>query len=280
VANRRQSLETEQHIERLLAKRSRAIQEDQVLQADPPINETVEVEQPVPTPVEDVPQSDRTARRKNDKVAMAEIGAKLGLDVQTPPPDDAMRFAHGFTPPPEEGEFSKMALTLEELFNSTASSTPSGTNTQTDESPFIGDIGLDNAGGWQSSMPSPETDVIPSIPPISRPRSGAETLYPAYVLNPPPSGSSADDRGNILDDIETKITVSNLQGLSLLMMEKVVRGLGGVRHVTVTDFRKGELVMEVVHNKSLELDKVLPALPDLKLKLISRDDGLMFIQER
>lgn len=66
----------------------------------------------------------------------------------------------------------------------------------------------------------------------------------------------------------------------MLMMEKVIRSLPGVHQVTVTDFRKGELVMDVRHHPSLALDRVLPQLPDLNLKLISRDDGLMFAQER
>ena len=267
-ANRRQSNEAEQRVQRLLSKRS-----DQTgpLEPEPTSNggEAADSGSPV----------EKQSRRKQDKAAMTDIGAKLGLDdINTPPPGDEIKFGHGFTPPPQPWqspvwvEETPLTASLDDIFQ-----TPPTPN----ESPArIGELGPDFAVHWGDNqnfdalLPPP---VISTPPPI-RPTPG-ETKYPPYPMQPPPSGSPEPET-EWADDVVTKITISNLQGLSLLMMEKVVRGLPGVRHVTVTDFRRGELEMEVRHQTALELDRVLPTLPDLKLKLVSRDNGLNFAQIR
>jgi hypothetical protein len=214
---------------------------------------------------------------KKEKAALMDLGAKLGLvgEVRTPPPGNEIVFAPDFAPPPElvfeEKMEDSLLPSLDQIFHDNDSAPPSFI--QDDESsPRIGEIGSDEAHQWGG----PSRKEEPTAP---RARAGEQSPIPPYRFSPPPAGVDASD---IVapDDFETKVTISNLQGLSLLMMEKVVRGLPGVRHVTVTDFRKGELVMEVRHHASLDLGRVLPELPDLNLKLVSRDDGLMFAQER
>jgi hypothetical protein len=266
-AARRQSNEAEQRVQRLLSKRS-----GQTGPLEPERASGGGEAADSGSPVE------KQSRRKQDKAAMSEMGAKLGLDeINTPPPGDEIKFGHGFTPPPQPwqspvwAEETPLTASLDDIFQ-----TPPPVS---DSPARIGELGPDFAVRWGDSHSLdalPPAPVFPTPPMRSTP---AETKYPPYPMQPPPNGSPEPET-EWADDVVTKITISNLQGLSLLMMEKVVRGLPGVRHVTVTDFRRGELEMEVRHQTALELDRVLPTLPDLKLKLISRDNGLNFEQIR
>ncbi len=268
-AARRQSNEAEQRVQRLLSKRSGQTGPLEPERASGSGGEAADSGSPI----------EKQSRRKQDKAAMSEMGAKLGLDeINTPPPGDEIKFGHGFTPPPQPwnsplwAEETPLTASLDDIFQ-----TPPPVS---DSPARIGELGPDFAVRWGDSHNLDSLPPNSSIPnhPSTRP-APAETKYPPYPMQPPPSGSPEPET-EWADDVVTKITISNLQGLSLLMMEKVVRGLPGVRHVTVTDFRRGELEMEVRHQTALELDQVLPTLPDLKLKLVSRDNGLNFEQVR
>lgn len=101
--------------------------------------------------------------------------------------------------------------------------------------------------------------------------------FPFPLMTPP--GANPINEGKQDNALITKIYVVNLQGLSLLSIEKVIRGLPGVYQVVVTTLDRGEIGMEVRHHPELELDKVLPNLPDFKLKLVERSaDTLKFMQ--
>lgn len=167
--------------------------------------------------------------------------------------------------------------------------------TPTTPAPRIGEIGDDLAQQFRRPDATPprdpnrRPDFAPPMNPPSQlrpefappPMMPPEPMrrFPSFPLPPPPGGPNSERSTE--GDVETKLTISNLQGLSLLMMEKVVRGLDGVHHVTVTDFRKGVLEMDVRHSPDVKLDQVLPALPDLKLMLVERGaNSLEFLQER
>ncbi len=279
------------------------------------------------------------SKRRNaspeDKAAMQELGQKLGLDPMTPPPEEAIRFAPGYTPPPAvplsrrilemkasnetvateppparsvpllepfsedfstEDEFGPM--TLEELLEAGEQEVASINENPTppeDPSPFIGNLGPDNALHFMTEPVTPPGQIRadkfnPIAPPIASmpppraangtaPRKQTGPLFPGFPLPPPPSPPSTGSE--VGETNFTKLTVSNLQGrYSPLVMEKVVRGLSGVVHVIVTDFSKGVLVMDVRHQISLELAEKLLSMPDLRLKLIEQGPAsLEFSQE-
>ncbi len=243
-------------------------------------------------------QSERLQRNKDrDRAELEEIGAKLGLEVFTPPPIGSIRFGAGFNPganassrpnrsapsdvlprdPSDEllHDFDKVTPPLVEALPPVLNFMPGRGTTErepitpppdfgdeqmevTTPAPRIGEIGDDFAHQFRRMD-------LPPPPPIPM----------------PPSSSGPRDEQVSESDTETKLTISNLQGLSLLMMEKVVRGLQGVRHVTVTDFRKGVLEMDVRHSPDVKLDEVLSAMPELKLMLVERGpNSLEFLQER
>jgi hypothetical protein len=153
---------------------------------------------------------------------------------------------------------------------------PIGTNHLNREPLRLPDLDLPPLAPIQPLESLRQADFMP--PPSMRPPEPMRRI-PSIPLPPPPGGPDSEKSSE--GDIETKLTISNLQGLSLLMMEKVVRGLPGVHHVTVTDFRKGVLEMDVRHAPDVKLDEVLPQLPDLKLTLVERGpNSLEFLQER
>ncbi|MEI6043027.1 MAG: hypothetical protein WCS37_01430 [Chloroflexota bacterium] len=248
--------------------------------------------------------------KARDKAELEEIGAKLGFEVATPPSLSAVRFAPGFKPrgprlptrssadlsKSHSGDISPTVdyvpgflaePTVEQAVDLASSSNLSYTeasksrpNLNTEETelttpaPRIGDLGDDMAHQFSmANLPPMPLMPLPDIQP------GTMGQF-ARVPLPLPQGGSSNDH-NSDDDIETKLTISNLQGLSLLMMEKVVRGLDGIHHVTVTDFRKGVLEMDVRHSSDVKLEEVLPAMTDLKLMLVERGpNSLEFLQEK
>jgi hypothetical protein len=220
----------------------------------------------------------KETRSKSDKAALSDLGSRLGIEnVQTPPPITSIKLGPGFATRSYNSGSSLMDILGDLLPDSFSSSELINANSS--EEPISPTIVNIHPGETVRDLPS--EGERPVIPPHLLPRTNpaAETIVPPARLSPPPGATTGNEMFNP-GDIETKLTISNLQGLSLLMMEKVIRSLPGVHQVTVTDFRKGELVMDVRHHPSLALDRVLPQLPDLNLKLISRDDGLMFVQER
>ncbi|MEI7553998.1 hypothetical protein [Candidatus Chlorohelix sp.] len=209
-------------------------------------------------------------RAKSDKAALADLGSKLGVqEVQTPPPVNSIKLGPGFNSSSYTSgsnlRDASDSASSSEIKRSSESISPTIVNPRQGET--VMDLTVES-----------ERPVIPAHL-LPRTNPAAETIVPPARLRPPPGATTGNENFNPTD-IETKLIISNLQGLSLLVMEKVIRSLPGVHQVTVTDFRKGELVMDVRHHLSLALDRVLPQLPDLNLKLISRDDGLMFVQER
>lgn len=259
--------------------------------------------------------------KERERAELEEIGAKLGFDVITPPSISAVRFARGFNPAgrvarpaapslgagfsganvapqspqrplqdvvptvdyvPESLPTEVMPKIIDFKTRSRSGETitprPTGTSEgePTTPAPRIGEIGDDFAHQFpMRDMPLPPLPLTPPhhLEPEPLRRIGS-------VPMPQPPGGPNSERSSE-GDIETKLTISNLQGLSLLMMEKVVRGLSGIHHVTVTDFRKGVLEMDVRHAPDVKLDEVLPAMPELKLTLVERGpNSLEFLQER
>ncbi len=49
---------------------------------------------------------------KNDKETFQELGVQLGLDAMTPPPFSALRFAPGYTPPPQPSQLAEVVAEL------------------------------------------------------------------------------------------------------------------------------------------------------------------------
>ncbi len=172
-------------------------------------------------------------------------------------------------------------------------------------SPSIGELGPDFAQHWYDDVlvgaispvveePPPQVEVEPIqpvrdsdplLPPIGPSRSYtplSDSIFgnwPTVSVMPPPLkiASEAEQKSGII----SKVYVSNLQGLALLTIEKVLRGLPGVYQVIVTTLEKGEIGMEVRHHTELELDKVLPNLPDFRLKLVEHNQNVLkFIQMR
>jgi len=171
-------------------------------------------------------------------------------------------------------------------------------------SPSIGELGPDFAQHWYddafSAAPSPlieklaqaeaiyiqpAPDPDPLLPPIRPSRSYtplSDSIFgnwPNVSVLPPPLkvASETEQKSGIV----SKVYVSNLQGLALLTIEKVLRGLPGVYQVIVTTLEKGEIGMEVRHHTELKLDKVLPNLPDFRLKLVEHNQNVLkFIQMR
>jgi len=211
------------------------------------------------------PEDSHAQEKQQERNELEEIAAKLGMEVFTPPSISAVRFGPGFKPRPISPRSSAVRS---EMIASTVANEP---NKVTTPAPRIGEIGDDNAHQFPRSGPM--------SPPMMPPPHMQEAGLSGIPMPPPPGGSNSERTSE--GDIETRLTISNLQGLSLLMMEKVVRGLDGVHHVTVTDFRKGVLEMDVRHSPDVQLDEVLPAMPNLKLTLVERGpNSLEFLQER
>lgn len=212
------------------------------------------------------------------------------------------------TPPERNFGDEPPSVTLDDIFSSFPADLPiedeEAELSPIDEiSPTIGELGPDFAWHWhdddlkaaeaknwiEPAKPSPnlnrppEINAMPSYMSMARPDIAAQIFedFPDFSLVPPPPPRGAtivsdSDTGQV-----TKILVSNLQGLSLLNIERVVRGLPGVYQVVVTTLEKGEIGMEVRHHPELELDKVLPNLPDFKLRLIESGENLLkFVQVR
>lgn len=200
-----------------------------------------------------------------ERAKLSELGAKLGLDVDTPPDLKALRFADGYTPPPmpaiKDTNLAKerRPKTIEEIFN-----TP-----PTPEPALIGEIGPDVALQWDEPLKEPAFEL---------PKRRFLGDYPIYPTKPPPSGSTP--AGNE-ETLITTVTISNLNGLSLLMMERVVRTLPGVHHVTVTEFDRDQLVLEVTHTANIALEKVITTQPQLnKLRMVKSSPGVLeFVQD-
>jgi hypothetical protein len=126
------------------------------------------------------------------------------------------------------------------------------------------------------------TDRLPSAPlkaPSSMSAANGFGTFPNFPVMPAMVRIPKDIHAK--QGIMTQVYVSNLQGLGLLTIEKVVRSLPGVYQVVVTTLEKGEIGMEVRHNPELELNKVLPNLPDFRLKLVERGENMLkFMQMR
>ncbi len=224
-----------------------------------------------------------------EKAEMQEIGAKLGLDdVVTPPPMSAVRFNPGFKPRSATGPLAPVApkprqpepepVVAMDAAGSFTPPTNRGESDLTTPAPRIGDLGEDMAHQFPRQS---NTNFVPprSAPQLTEMQRESLAKFASIPLPLPPAGSNLERTG--VGEVETRLTISNLQGLSLLMMEKVMRGLPGVHHVTVTDFRRGVLEMDVRHSPDVKLDEVLPAMPDLKLMLVERGvNSLEFLQER
>lgn len=169
-----------------------------------------------------------------------------------------------------------------------------------EQAPFIGELG-DNAGKFETGAKTPQFAFSPddSLRPVSLPLDSTTPpppfptpiatrqvrkptgglIFPGFPIKPPESGSPL--RSDMSGTLQTRLTISNLQGrYSPLMMEKVVRGLTDVLHVIVTDFSKGVLVMDVRHEAHLNLRQKLLSMPELRLKLVDgTDEELEFMQE-
>jgi hypothetical protein len=200
--------------------------------------------------------------QNKEKAKLSEIGLMLGLDADTPPDLKAMRFADGYTPPPMPViKDTKRPKTIEEIFN--APSTP--------EPALIGEIGPDVALQWRDAL-----NEQAKANDASKRRILGD--YPLYPTKPPPSGSTpAGDEATVT----TAVKIGNLNGLSLLMMERVVRTLPGVHHVTVTEFDRDQLALEVTHSANIELEKVITSQPQLnKLRVVKSTPGVLeFVQD-
>ena len=160
-----------------------------------------------------------SAKAKDEKEALQEIGAQLGLDPMTPPPVSAMQFAPGFTPPPQPVEMSQMLAELKANANALVTNT----------GPLVRPIRV--------TPPTTTTVATPNFQSLIEPEEGPRTLEEllqdgAHDLetldeNPTPPENPTPFIGNIGLDYAVRFQAEPLTPPGQTRLDKLEEANGG-----------------------------------------------------
>lgn len=158
---------TEQRIQHILGKRRPQVPKISPAAdgGDPPPPDLVEPESSEVAQVASPVQRNKTAKKRpalgatDERAALKEIGAQLGLDPRTPPPVANIRFAPGYTPPAASNPLAQMLNDLRSNVDvvsapqeaapprpSSVQLPPVTTSTDEELASFYGDYGVEDFG--------------------------------------------------------------------------------------------------------------------------------------